>query len=62
MRMSKLRLAEYHFRKASEIHPRNAVLMGCVGMVSQVECVCDRTDWNQLIVRSMNGPMTHSLH
>ncbi|PPQ68934.1 hypothetical protein CVT25_009028 [Psilocybe cyanescens] len=32
LRMSKLRLAEYHFRKASEIHPKNAVLLGCVGM------------------------------
>ncbi|CDO70710.1 hypothetical protein BN946_scf184798.g25 [Trametes cinnabarina] len=33
MRMSKLRLADYHFRKASSIHPQNAVLLGCVGMV-----------------------------
>ncbi|KIM49461.1 hypothetical protein M413DRAFT_438643 [Hebeloma cylindrosporum] len=33
LRMSKLRLAEYHFRKAAEIHPMNAVLLGCVGMV-----------------------------
>ncbi|KAK7054944.1 anaphase-promoting complex subunit cdc27 [Paramarasmius palmivorus] len=33
LRMSKLRLAEYHFRKAAEIHPNNAVLLGCVGMV-----------------------------
>ncbi|KAE9400791.1 TPR-like protein [Gymnopus androsaceus JB14] len=33
LRMSKLRLAEYHFRKAVEIHPNNAVLLGCVGMV-----------------------------
>ncbi|KAJ3966938.1 hypothetical protein EV361DRAFT_933112 [Lentinula raphanica] len=33
LRMSKLRLAEYHFRKAIEIHPENAVLLGCVGMV-----------------------------
>lgn len=31
--MSKIRLAEYHYRKALEIHPRNAVLLGCVGMV-----------------------------
>ena len=31
--MSKLRLAEYHFRKAADIHPQNAVLLGCVGMV-----------------------------
>jgi len=30
--MSKVRLAEYHFRKAAEIHPNNAVLLGCVGM------------------------------
>lgn len=32
--MSKVRLAEYHYRKAVEIHPSNAVLLGCVGMVS----------------------------
>ena len=31
--MSKIRLAEYHYRKAVEIHPKNAVLLGCVGMV-----------------------------
>ncbi len=36
MRMSKLRLADYHFRKASDIHPQNAVLLGCVGMVRAV--------------------------
>ncbi|KAI9064220.1 TPR-like protein [Trametes sanguinea] len=35
MRMSKLRLADYHFRKASSIHPQNAVLLGCVGMVQE---------------------------
>lgn len=34
MRMSKLRLADYHFRKAADIHPQNAILLGCVGMVS----------------------------
>ena len=34
LRMSKVRLAEYHYRKAVEIHPSNAVLLGCVGMVS----------------------------
>lgn len=34
LRMSKIRLAEYHYRKAAEIHPNNAVLWGCVGMVS----------------------------
>ncbi|KAK1232258.1 chaperonin-containing T-complex alpha subunit Cct1 [Marasmius sp. AFHP31] len=33
LRMSKLRLAEYHYRKAVEVHPKNAVLLGCVGMV-----------------------------
>jgi len=32
LRMSKIRLAEYHYRKAVEIHPKNAVLLGCVGM------------------------------
>lgn len=33
LRWSKLRLAEYHYRKAMSIHPNNAVLLGCVGMV-----------------------------
>ena len=37
LRMSKLRMAEYHFRKASAIHPQNAVLLGCVGLVSRNE-------------------------
>ncbi|KAJ7063147.1 hypothetical protein C8F01DRAFT_1219302 [Mycena amicta] len=32
LRMSKVRLAEYHYRKSMEIHPHNAVLLGCVGM------------------------------
>lgn len=35
MRMSKLRLADYHFKKASQIHPQNAVLLGCVGVVRE---------------------------
>ncbi|GBE82491.1 Anaphase-promoting complex subunit 3 [Sparassis crispa] len=35
MRMSKLRLADYHYRRAAQIHPQNAVLLGCVGMVHQ---------------------------
>jgi anaphase-promoting complex subunit 3 len=34
--MSKVRLAEYHYRKAAEINPNNAVLLGCVGMVSHL--------------------------
>lgn len=33
MRMSKIRMAEFHFRKAVEINPKNAVLLGCLGMV-----------------------------
>ncbi|KAJ8456169.1 hypothetical protein ONZ45_g18799 [Pleurotus djamor] len=32
LRMSRIRLAEYHFRKASGIHPSNVVLLGCVGL------------------------------
>ncbi|KIY51024.1 TPR-like protein [Fistulina hepatica ATCC 64428] len=32
MRQSKIRMAEFHYRKAVEIHPTNAVLLGCVGM------------------------------
>jgi anaphase-promoting complex subunit 3 len=38
LRMSKIRLAEFHYRKAVEIHPNNAVLLGCVGMVCFVLC------------------------
>jgi len=40
LRLSKIRLAEYHYRKAAEIHPNNAVLLGCVGMA--VERRADR--------------------
>ncbi|TFK55248.1 TPR-like protein [Heliocybe sulcata] len=32
LRKNKLRIAEYHFRKALEIHPNNAVLLGCVAL------------------------------
>ncbi|KDQ59445.1 hypothetical protein JAAARDRAFT_174746 [Jaapia argillacea MUCL 33604] len=32
MKMSKIRMAEYHYRKAADIHPYNAVLVGCVGL------------------------------
>ncbi|KAL0947081.1 hypothetical protein HGRIS_013222 [Hohenbuehelia grisea] len=32
LRMSKVRLAEFHYRKAVEIHPNNAVLLGCVAL------------------------------
>lgn len=35
LRQSKIRLAEFHYRKAAAIHPTNAVLLGCVGMVSR---------------------------
>jgi anaphase-promoting complex subunit 3 len=35
LRQSKLRLAEYHYRKALDIHPNNAILLGCVGIVSR---------------------------
>jgi len=33
LRKGKIRMAEYHYRKAAEIHPNNAVLLGCIGMV-----------------------------
>ncbi|KAH9977216.1 TPR-like protein [Lactifluus volemus] len=32
LRKCKIRMAEYHYRMAAEIHPNNAVLLGCVGM------------------------------
>ena len=33
MKTGKYRLAEYHFRRASEISPSNAMLLLCVGTV-----------------------------
>ena len=33
--LSKQRQSEYHFRRASDIHPSNAVLLGCLGGVSR---------------------------
>lgn len=47
LRTSKVRLAEYHYRKALEIHPQNAVLFGCVGMVSRF---CPRLLIRELLV------------
>ena len=35
MKTGRLRLAEYHFRKAIEINPTNAMLVSCVGAVSR---------------------------
>ncbi|TFK27378.1 TPR-like protein [Coprinopsis marcescibilis] len=32
LRASKIRRAEYHYRKALDIHPNNAVILGCVAM------------------------------
>jgi len=34
LRMNQVRMAEYHYRKAAEIHPTNAILIGCIGLVS----------------------------
>jgi hypothetical protein len=39
LRMSKIRLAEFHYRRAAEIHPNNTVLLGCVGMVGCVASI-----------------------
>lgn len=35
MQTGKYRLAEYHFRKAADINPTNAMLVCCVGSVSE---------------------------
>ncbi|KAG7092407.1 hypothetical protein E1B28_008764 [Marasmius oreades] len=51
LRMSKLRLAEYHYRKAVEVHPANAVLLGCVGMV--LERRGDRIDAHALFEQAV---------
>lgn len=51
LRASKIRRAEYHFRKAMEIHPNNAVVLGCVAMVCSVI-------WTQARKRQANGSGT----
>jgi anaphase-promoting complex subunit 3 len=51
LRLSKIRLAEYHFRKAVEIHPNNAVLLGCVGMVGLFCSVDTHADDLQAVER-----------
>jgi anaphase-promoting complex subunit 3 len=33
MKRNKMRLAEYHYRKALDINPNNAVILGCMGIV-----------------------------
>jgi anaphase-promoting complex subunit 3 len=33
MKRNKMRLAEYHYGKALEINPHNAVVLGCMGIV-----------------------------
>lgn len=33
MKKNKMRLAEYHYRRALAINPNNAVILGCMGMV-----------------------------
>ncbi|KAF9792339.1 hypothetical protein BJ322DRAFT_1206970 [Thelephora terrestris] len=35
LRMNKVRMAEYHYRKAAEIHPTNAILIGCIGLTKE---------------------------
>lgn len=33
MKRNKMRLAEYHYQRALDINPNNAVILGCMGMV-----------------------------
>jgi hypothetical protein len=40
LRLNKLRQAEYHFRRATELHPSNAVLLGCLGLVRDDDLGC----------------------
>ncbi|KAG8759045.1 anaphase-promoting complex subunit cdc27 [Serendipita sp. 396] len=35
LKMGRLPMAQYHFERAVEIHPANAVLLGCLGMVHE---------------------------
>jgi len=57
LRMSKIRLAEYHYRKSVEIHPKNAVLLGCVGMVSLFD-YCPEARVTDMVPRLSNGGVT----
>lgn len=36
-KVGKSELAEYHFKRAADINPSNAVLICCIGMVGKVE-------------------------
>jgi len=48
LRMGKWMMAEWHFRRAVDVCPGNAVLLGCVGMVRD-QHFCSVT-WDFLIV------------
>jgi hypothetical protein len=45
-------MAQYHFERAVEIHPANAVLLACLGMVSDHGACYDRNDTMRLTVVS----------
>jgi hypothetical protein len=61
LKMMRLPMAQYHFERAVEIHPANAVLLGCLGMVSvnvivvTMHCHGDPFLTDQRSSRSMNG-------
>lgn len=57
LRMSKIRLAEYHYRKAAEVHPSNAVLLGCLGMV-RINMTGIITDKVNKVFRRLRGKET----
>jgi hypothetical protein len=40
MKRNKMRLAEYHYRKALDINGNNAVILGCMGIVSVTSFFC----------------------
>jgi anaphase-promoting complex subunit 3 len=43
MKRNKMRLAEYHYRKALDINPNNAVILGCMGIVR------DQAPWRSAV-------------
>ena len=51
MKTGKLRLAEYHFRKAVDINPMNAMLISCVGAVSLFLTYAHGSDALQILER-----------
>lgn len=55
-------MAQYHFERAVEIHPANAVLLGCLGMVSvNVKGIFKNSNFSGIQVRERQGHVDDAL-